>query len=57
MATGRGYDLDNPRVVGDVGKAGANCVQLVASTLADGIEYIKAAICAVLTMLSSAPGQ
>lgn len=34
-----------------MGEAGANCVQQVAFTLADGIEYIKAAISAGLKTL------
>ncbi len=101
LATHRGYDSDNPRVAGDVGKAGvaidtvedmkvlfdqipldkmsvsmtmngavlpvlafyivaageagANCVQQVAFTLADGIEYIKAAISAGLKIDDFAP--
>ncbi|EFV7178994.1 methylmalonyl-CoA mutase [Shigella flexneri] len=38
-----------------MGEAGANCVQQVAFTLADGIEYIKAAISAGLKMDDFAP--
>ncbi|MGA0423613.1 methylmalonyl-CoA mutase family protein, partial [Escherichia coli] len=38
-----------------MGEAGANCVQQVAFTLADGIEYIKAAISAGLKIDDFAP--
>ena len=38
-----------------MGEAGANCVQQVAFTLADGIEYIKAALCAGLKIDDFAP--
>lgn len=38
-----------------IGEAGANCVQQVAFTLADGIEYIKAAISAGLKIDDFAP--
>ncbi len=39
-----------------MGEAGADCVQQVAFTLADGIEYIKAAISAGLKIDDFAPG-
>jgi methylmalonyl-CoA mutase N-terminal domain/subunit len=38
-----------------MGEAGANCVQQVAFTLADGIEYIKAALSAGLKIDDFAP--
>lgn len=38
-----------------MGEAGANCVQQVAFTLADGIEYIKAALSAGLNIDDFAP--
>jgi len=38
-----------------IGEAGANCVQQVAFTIADGIEYIKAAIAAGLKIDDFAP--